>query len=180
MDRAEKRIALGVVSGVRGVRGEVRIKTYTEDPAAIAAYGPLTDATGNRRFKIVSVRSDKAGIVARIAGVDDREAAEALKGLELYVDRGALPRPEPDSWYHADLIGLEVFAPDGTWLGRVAGVQNFGAGDLLEIAFTGHKDTEFVPLTAACVPEVNVAGGHITVVLPENFFETDQKDRADA
>jgi 16S rRNA processing protein RimM len=179
MIRADKRIALGVVSGARGVRGEVRIMTYTERPEDISAYGPLTDETGKRRFEIVSATAAKNGVVARIAGIDDRKAAEALKGLGLYVDRSALPQPEADSWYHCDLIGLAAEAPDGTKIGTVEAVQNFGAGDLLEIAFTGRRATELVPLTEAFVPVVDIAAGRVVVALPENFFEAGETEDAD-
>lgn len=179
MNRAAERIALGTISGARGVRGEVRIKTYTEEPEDIAAYGPLTDEAGKRHFEILSVTPVKDGVAARMAGIDDRAAAEALKGLELYVDRSALPRPEPESWYHSDLIGLSAEAPDGTVLGTVEAVQNFGAGDLLEIAFDGRSGTEFVPLTTTFVPEVDVAGGRVIVALPENFFKPGEKEEAD-
>jgi len=179
MAGAEKRSLLGVIQSPRGLAGEVRIKTYTERPEDIAAYGPLTDEAGKRRFKILSLTAAKDGVVARIAGIDDRPAAEALKGVRLHVDRAALPRPGAESWYHCDLIGLRAEAPDGTTIGTVKAVQNFGAGDLLEIAFAGRRAAELVPLTASFVPEVDVEKGRIVVALPENFFEPGEKEGAD-
>lgn len=179
MRGAEKRIPLGIVSGVRGLAGELRIRTFTENPEDIAAYGPLTDEAAERRFDIVSVTPAKDGVVARIAGINDRAAAEALKGMRLYVDRAALPRPEAESWYHCELIGLEVAGLDGVKLGRVEAVQNYGAGDLLEIAFAGRRVTELVPFTKAFVPGVDLATGRITVALPENFFAPGEREEGD-
>jgi 16S rRNA processing protein RimM len=154
----------------------VRIKTYTERPEDIAAYGPLSDEAGARRFDIVSVKPAKDGVFARIAGIDERAAAEALKGARLYVDRAALPEPEPESWYHGDLIGLAAVAPDGTALGTVEAVHNFGAGDLLEIAFFGRRATELVPFAKELVPEVDVAAGRIVLDLPDKFFEAGEME----
>ena len=179
MAGAEKRCLMGVVSGARGLAGEVRIRTYTERPEDIAAYGPLSDEAGTRRFDIVAVKPLKDGVVARIAGIDDRAAAEALKGVRLYVARAALPQPEPESWYHGDLIGLAAVAPDGATLGSVEAVRNFGAGDLLEIAFSGRRTTELVPFTKALVPEVDVAAGRIVLALPDKFFDPGETEEGD-
>lgn len=176
MAGGEKRSLLGVVQGPRGLAGEVRIKTFTERPEDIASYGPLTDEAGDRRFDIVSVTPAKDGVFARLAGIEDRTAAEALKGLRLYVDRAALPEPEAESWYHCDLIGLAAVAPDGIPLGKVKAVENFGAGDLLEVDFAGRRATEYVPFTRAFVPEVDVAAGRIVLALPDGFFEPGGKE----
>ena len=131
------RILLGRIAGAHGIRGEVLIKTFTEAPENIGAYGPLSDASGTRTFKIKSVRATPKGVVARLAGVDDRNAAEALKGIELYVERARLPAAAEGEFYHADLIGLTAVDGDGKPIGEIVAVQNFGAGDLLEIRLAG-------------------------------------------
>lgn len=176
---ADERVLLGVVAGAHGVRGAVRITTFTDRAEDVAAYGPLSDAAGARRFSILSVRTAKGGVVAQFAGIDDRDAAEALKGTELYVPRSALPEPEAESWYRADLVGLAVEDRAGRSLGRVAGVHNYGAGDLLEIAFAGRRRTELVPFTKSFVPAVEPAGGRIVVDLPDGGFESGDADAAD-
>jgi len=180
MAGAEKRSLLGVILGARGLRGDVRIKTFTEQPEDIASYGPLSDEAGARRFDIVSVKPASGGVFARVAGIEDRGAAEALKGVGLYIERAALPQPEAESWYHADLVGLAAVAPNGSRLGRVKAVQNFGAGDLLEVDFAGQNGTELVPFTRAFVPEVDVAAKRIVLALPDNFFAAGETEESDA
>lgn len=162
----DARILLGHIAGAHGIKGEVLIKSYTGDPLAIADYGPLTDDSG-RTHVIASVRPSNKGVIARIKGVSDRNAAEALKGTALHVGREAMPAPDEGDYYHADLIGLKAVRPDGVELGKVVAVQNFGAGDLLELQLAGARQTEFVPFTDACVPAVDVKGGTVTVVMPE-------------
>ena len=161
------RVCIGVIAGAHGVRGQVRIKSYTEDPAGFAAYGPITDEAGNRRFAVTVTGSAKGVVLARIEGVGDRDAAQALRGTRLYVDRAALPEPDDEEvYYHADLIGLSAEDAEGTFLGRVIAVQNYGAGDLLEIE--GPDRTEIVvPFTRAVVPLVDLDGGRLVVELPE-------------
>lgn len=171
----EKRILLGHIRAAHGIRGEVSIQTYTADPEDIAAYGPLSDEAGQRSVTITHVRATPKGVVARIAGVTDRNAAEGLRGLALTVRRDALPPPEDGDYYHADLIGLDAVAPDGTALGHVVAVQNFGAGDLLEIRLAGRKETEFIPFTDACVPVVDFTAQRVTVVRPATV-DGDEKD----
>jgi 16S rRNA processing protein RimM len=147
------------------VRGEVKLKSFTADPKAIGRYGPVEDESGTRRFK-VKVRGLVRGLViARLEGVDDRNAAEALKGLRLYVGRDRLPKPRKGEWYHVDLIGLRVERADGTALGRVKSVANYGAGDLLEVEGESGP-TVFLPFTKSVVPEVDVEGGRIVVEPP--------------
>ena len=128
-----ERVLVGMIAGAHGVRGEVRIRSFTDDPAAVAAYGPLSDESGQRRFALTVIGRSKGGVIARLQGVADRTAAEALKGLRLYVPRSALPAPAADEYYRVDLIGLRVELADGTSFGRITDVQNYGAGDLLEI-----------------------------------------------
>lgn len=153
------------MAGAHGVRGEVRLKTFTADPKAIGRYGALEDESGTRSFK-VKVRGLVRGLViATLEGVTDRNAAEALKGLRLYVGRDRLPKPKRGEWYHADLIGLRVERSDGTALGRVKSVANFGAGDILEVERDGGA-TVFFPFTKKVVPEIDVEAGRIVVEPP--------------
>jgi 16S rRNA processing protein RimM len=160
------RILLGRIAGAHGIRGEVVIHAYTQAPENIGAYGALIDAGAARQFKIKVVRVTPKGVIARIAGVADRNAAEALRGVELYVDRARLPAAADGEFYHADLIGLTAVDPEGKTIGAVVAVQNFGAGDLLEIRLADKLKTELVPFTDTHVPEVDVAGGRIVVALP--------------
>lgn len=166
MPDKKKRVLLGHVAAAHGIRGEVLVKTYTAAPADIASYGPLSDASGHRSFKLKVVRVTPKGVIVRIAGVADRNAAEALKGTALHVDRAAMGETAAGEYFYSDLIGLAAVAPDGTPLGTVKAVENFGAGDLLEIAFATSGKTEFIAFTDANVPEVDVDGGRIVIVMP--------------
>lgn len=159
-------ILLGHISTAHGIRGEVVIKSYTAEPKDIATYGPLSDQTGTRTFEITSARVATKGVIARLKGVDDRNAAEALRGTELYVERDRLPEPDEDEVYHADLIGLEAVTADGTVVGEVVALQNFGAGDLVEIRLAGQSRTEFVPFDAHFVTDIDLDQGRVTVVMP--------------
>jgi len=159
-------IALGVFGAPQGVRGEVRIKSYTADPRAIAGYGPLTDRRGARAFVIESARSLKDEmLVARVAGVSTREAAAALTGVELFARRDQLPPPEADEFYYDDLIGLEAVTSGGEALGRVLALSNHGAGDILEIA-RGDSETLLLPFTKAVAVEIDFARGRIVIEPP--------------
>jgi 16S rRNA processing protein RimM len=166
------RILLGHIASAHGVRGEVLIKTFTERPEDIAAYGPLDDGRG-RSFTVQVVRVTPKGVVARIAGIADRTAAEALKGAALHVDRDRLPAPADGEFYHADLIGLAAVDPGGRPLGEVIGVYNHGAGDLLELRLADSGKTELVAFTDAFVPEVDLAARRVVVRLPEEGESTD-------
>ncbi len=147
------------------MRGEVRLKTFTADPKAIGKYGAVEDESGTRSFT-VKVRGEVRGLViARLSGIEDRNAAEALKGLRLYVGRDRLPRPKKGEWYAADLIGLRVERTDGSAMGRVRSVPNYGAGDLVEVEVEGGK-TIFLSFTKRVVPEVDIEGGRIVVDPP--------------
>jgi 16S rRNA processing protein RimM len=160
------RILLGRISGAHGIRGEVVIHAYTVAPQDIGAYGPLFDEAGGRLFAIASARATAKGVVARLEGVGDRTAAEALKGVELYVDRDRLPAAAEGEFYHADLIGLAALDPEGKRIGEIVAVQNFGAGDLLEIRLAASGKTELVPFTDATVPGVDIAAGRVVVAMP--------------
>ena len=160
------RILLGRIAGAHGIRGEVAIHAFTAAPEDIGAYGPLLDASGARSFEIGIVRVTTKGVVARLTGVGDRNAAEALKGVELYLDRDRLPAAAEGEFYHADLIGLAAVDPEGKPIGAIVAVPNYGAGDLLEIRLAGSGRTEFVPFTEATVPEVDIVAGRVVIVTP--------------
>jgi 16S rRNA processing protein RimM len=163
----ENRVLLGRIAGAHGIRGEVLIKTFTAVPESIGAYGPLADKGGTRVFEIKSVRVTAKGVVARLKGVADRNAAEALKGVELYVAREKLPAAAEGEFYHADLIGLSAVDPEGRPIGEIVAVHNFGAGDLIEVRLAGSGKTELVPFTDDTVPEVDIAGRRAVVVMQE-------------
>jgi 16S rRNA processing protein RimM len=163
---AGARVCLGQIGAAHGVRGEVRLRSFTADPAAITSYGPLETEDG-RVFEIESLRPAKDHFVIRISGVADRSAAERLANTKLYVPRERLPAPsEPDEFYHADLIGLAVVDRSGRQLGAVVAVHNFGAGDLIEMRPEAGNKTEFVPFDEANVPVVDLAAGRIVVDPP--------------
>ncbi len=160
----EGRVLVGVVGAAQGVRGEVRIKSFTAEPRDIGAYGPLTDADGRRSFVVQALRVLKGDmLVVRFAGIDDRDAAAALTHTELYVPRDRLPPPAPDEFYHVDLIGLRAEDEGGARLGRIRGVVNHGAGDILEIEPDAGGDSLLVPFTLAFVPVVDFAAGRVVV-----------------
>ncbi|MGQ0455939.1 MAG: ribosome maturation factor RimM [Hyphomicrobium sp.] len=173
-----RRVLLGEIGPAHGVRGEVLIRAYTADAAAIASYGPLTDASGRTAFTLKVVRVTDKGVVARIFGVADRNRAEALRGTELYVDRDRLPKPAASEFYHVDLIGLDAVLENGAAYGRIIAVQNFGAGDLLEVARVG-AETEFIPFTIAHAPTVDFETRRVSVVPPTMVGEPEPADGAD-
>lgn len=173
---ADGLVCVGRIVGAHGVRGQVRLVSYTEDPASVASYGPLCDRDRRRSLTVRLLSLGRTGgrefWIAAVDGVADRTAAEALAGLDLYVPRSALPATdEEDAFYHADLIGLEARATDGTVLGRVAAIHDFGAGDVIEIAgeIAGRPSPMVVPFTRQVVPVVDIAGGHIVVEPPHEI-----------
>ena len=160
------RVCLGQIGAAHGVRGEVRLRSFTADPAAIANYGPLETEDG-RVIEIQSLRPAKDHFVATLSGVADRNAAAALVSVKLYVPRERLPKPEePDEFYHADLVGLAVVDRAGQQLGTVVAIHNFGAGDLIEVRQAEGAPTQLLPFDAATVPEIDVAAGRMVVELP--------------
>ncbi len=161
-------VPVGVVGGPKGVRGAVRIATFTDRPANIAAYGPVYDAPGGRPLTIETRETTKTGVVAVIAGVSDRESATRLRGTRLYLPRAALPPPKADEFYHCDLIGLRVEHEDGTALGTVAAVYDTGAGDVIEVE--GGARPLLLPFTKTVVPRVDIGGGRLVVSPPEGMF----------
>ena len=163
-----ERICVAQIGGAHGLRGDVKLKSFTADPMAVKDYGPLTTEDGSASFEIEALRAAKGHLVARFRGVSDRSAAERLAHLMLFVPRDRLPPPSADEFYHADLIGLCAVTADGTEIGTVAAIHDFGAGDILELRPQAGGTTIMVPFTAAFVPSVDVAGGRIVVAPPED------------
>lgn len=166
MIKKGKLITLGHISAAHGIKGEVLVKTYTEAPENIAAYGPLTSEDRTAEIALTIVRITNKGVIARVAGVTDRNGAEALKGVKLCVARDKLPEPDEDEWYYSDLIGLAVYDTDGAKLGTVKHMHNFGAGDLLELQFSDGRASELIAFNRETVLQVDIARRCITVVLP--------------
>jgi 16S rRNA processing protein RimM len=161
-------VLMGEIGAAQGLKGEVRLRAYTQAPADIAAYGALEDESG-RLIEIESVRITPKAVIARIKGVTTREAAQALTHTKLYLPRARLPESAEEEWYHADLIGLAAVDKDGAPIGTVVAVHNYGAGDIIEIAPASGDATLLVPFTEAAVPEVDLAQGRIVLVPPEEL-----------
>lgn len=170
MSVPKKRICVGVITGAHGVQGAVRVKSFTADPADVANYGPLEDESGERRFALRLVGSAKGVVIASLSGVADRDRAERLRGLRLYLPRAALPPAAEEEYYHADLIGLEAALGDGTPVGQVCAVHDFGAGDTLEIA-RPQGSPVMVPFTRAIVPIVDLAAGRLVLDPPPGLID---------
>lgn len=163
----DNRVCVGAIAGAFGVAGEVRLKSFCADPAAIGTYGPLFTEDGSRSFKVRLTRPVAGGLGARLSGVATKEDADSLKGTTLWVSRDRLPAAGDDEFYHADLIGLEVRDTGGAMLGRVGAVHNHGAGDLLEVI--GPDGTLLLPFTKAVVPTVDLTAGRIVADPPEGL-----------
>jgi 16S rRNA processing protein RimM len=165
------RVCLGQIGAAHGLRGEVRLRSFTSDPAAIADYGPLETEDG-RIFEIETLRPARDHFVVRLSGVRDRDSASALANTKLYVPRERLPETEqPDEFYHADLVGLAAVDRGGNTLGTVVAIHNFGAGDLIEVRADTGGNTELVPFDTTHVPAVDVAAGTIVVDPPQGLFK---------
>lgn len=176
-----KRVCLGAFAGAHGVRGDVKVKSFTAAPEDVAAYGPVTTDDG-RRFTLTVVRAMKPGIVlARAREIGTREDAAALSGTLFYVDRAALPETEEDEFYLDDLVGLDAFTADGAPAGRVIAVHNFGAGDILELENApNRKGAVLIPFTKESVPEIDAAAGRLVIdaaYLEEEHGEPEGEDK---
>jgi 16S rRNA processing protein RimM len=158
-------ICVARIGAAHGVRGAVKLWTFTEDPLAVKRYGPLQTKDGARQFEVTQLREAKGHLVATLKGIATREEAERLNGVELYVARDKLPATGEDEYYHADLIGLAAVTPANEPLGRVIAIHNFGAGDIIEIAPPSGA-TMLLPFTNAVVPSVDLAGGRVVIALP--------------
>jgi 16S rRNA processing protein RimM len=161
-------ICIARIGAAHGVRGAVKLWTFTEDPLAVTGYGPLTTRDGARSFEVATAREAKGHLVATLKGIATREDAERLNGIELYVARDKLPATDDDEYYHADLIGLAAVNAANEPLGRVVAIHNFGAGDIIEIA-PAHGATMLLPFTNAVVPTVDLAGGRVVIELPDEI-----------
>jgi 16S rRNA processing protein RimM len=166
-------ICIARIGAAHGVRGAVKLWTFTKDPFAVKAYGPLLTKDGARSFEVVTAREAKGHLVATLKGIATREDAERLNGLELYVPREKLPATEEDEYYHADLIGLAAVNAAGEPLGRVIAIHNFGAGDIIEIA-PPQGATMLLPFTNAVVPSVDLANGSVVIELPDEIAGEDE------
>src|SRR5690349_1785470 len=161
-------ICVARIGAAHGVRGAVRLWTFTEDPLAVRDYGPLMTKDGSRQFEVTHVREAKDHLVATLKGVATRDDAERLNGIELYVPRDRLPETDDGEYYHADLIGLAAVTTAEQPLGKVIAIHNFGAGDIIEIA-PPQGATMLLPFTNAVVPTVDLAGGRVVIELPQEI-----------
>jgi len=171
-DPAERtsRVCVGVITGAQGVHGAVRVKSFTANPEDIAGYGPVENESGDWCFELQLIGVAKGVLIARIAGVEDRDQAAALRGIRLYLTRAALPDTAADEYYHADLLGLEAVLGDGTPVGRVRAIHDFGAGDTLELARPGAPPV-MVPFTRSVVPVVDPAAGRLVLAPPPGLLD---------
>src|ERR1700761_3298626 len=160
------RVCVARIGAAHGVRGAVKLWTFTEDPFAVTRYGPLSTKDGARSFEVAHAREGKGHLVATLKGVTTRNEAERLNGLELYVAREKLPTPDDDEYYHSDLIGLAAVTTSGEPLGEVIAIHNFGAGDIIEIAPPAGM-TIMLPFSNAVVPTVDLASGRVLIELPD-------------
>lgn len=170
-------ICVARIGAPHGVRGAVKLWTFTEDPLAVMDYGPLKTKDGARVFEVTDAREAKGHLVATLKGVASREDAERLNGVELYVPRDNLPDTDDDEYYHADLIGLAAVDAADQPIGRVVAIHNFGAGDIIEIA-PPSGNTLLLPFTHAVVPTVDIKGGRVVIELPAEI-DGDGPDQAD-
>ena len=163
-------VLVGVIVGAHGIKGEVKLKSFTSEPSNIGRYGPLRTSSG-QAFEIAKLKPAKDGFIASLKGIADRNAAEALKGVELFVAREKLPKLKEREAYAHDLIGLDVVLEDGSRLGKLVAMPNYGAGDLLEVAVAGSSETVLIPFSKAFVPGDDFSGGRIVVSLPEGYLD---------
>jgi 16S rRNA processing protein RimM len=175
---SSSQICVARIGAAHGVRGAVKLWTFTEDPLAVKAYGPLVTKDGARQFEVTHAREANGHLVATLKGIGTREQAERLNGIELYIARDKLPATDENEYYHADLIGLDAVNAANEPLGRVIAIHNFGAGDIIEIA-PAHGATMLLPFTNAVVPSVDLAGGRVIIELPDEI-EGDDSSSADA
>jgi 16S rRNA processing protein RimM len=168
-------VCVARIGAAHGVRGAVKLWTFTEDPLAVNRYGLLSTKDGKRQFELAHVRHAKDHLVATLKGISTREDAERLNGLELYIARDRLPATQQDEFYHADLIGLDAVDSENQPLGRVIAIHNFGAGDIIEIA-PAHGMSMLLPFTNAVVPHVDVVGGRVVIELPQEIADEKPAD----
>jgi 16S rRNA processing protein RimM len=168
-------VCVARIGAAHGVRGAVKLWTFTEDPLAVRRYGPLLSGDGKRQFELAQAREARDHLVATFKGVTTRDEAERLNGIDLYVPREKLPATDEGEYYHTDLIGLAAVTTTGEPLGRVAAIHNFGAGDIIEIA-PPKGTTMLLPFSNAVVPDVDLAGGRVVIALPQEIEGEDRDD----
>jgi 16S rRNA processing protein RimM len=168
-------VLVGVIVGAHGIRGEVKLKSFTSDPLSIGRYGPLQSSSG-KQFEISKLKAAKDEFIASLKNVNDRNEAETLKGVELFVAREKLPKLKTHEAYAHDLMGLDVVLESGSTLGKLVGMPNYGAGDLLEVAVDGKTETVLIPFTNAFVPQEDFTSGKIIVNLPEGYLDESEKE----
>lgn len=162
-----ERVAIGVITGAQGIRGQLKVKSFTDNPLDLTAYGPLLNKDGTKRFDLSIDAESKGGLVVSIKGIKDRNAAELMRGTELFVVKARLPEADDEEFYYADLVGLEVRSAEGVKLGEITAVHNFGASDVVEIRLLESGKKELFPFTKAVFPEVNIKEGFCIADLPE-------------
>jgi 16S rRNA processing protein RimM len=166
------RVCVGAVVGAHGIKGAVRVKSFTADPTHLGVYGPVEDEAGQRRFKLAVIGEAKGLMIARLDGISDRNTAEALRGTRLYVAKSCLPTTEEDEFLYVELVGCRAEDEAGTNWGTVTAVFDFGAGEVLDIA--GPGGGMMLPFTRAAVPVVDIVGRRLVVVPP--VYAPDEKD----
>ncbi len=178
-DNSSKRIVLGVITNAHGIKGDVTIKPFGQNLNTLTDYGPLTDKSGQQTFTILSLRHSKKDLyVARIKELTDRNMAESAKATDLYIELSKLPEPDDDEFYYHDLIDLRVKLPSGDLYGTVKAVENFGAGDIIEILPQNSQKTVYFSFTKEIVPVVNVKEGYITLAPPLEDDVTEEAAKA--
>ena len=170
MGTPRDQVLVGVIVGAHGIKGEVKLKSFTSEPLSVGRYGPLQSSSG-QQFEITKLKAAKDDFIASLKNVSDRNEAETLKGVELFVSREKLPKLKSHEAYAHDLMGLDVVLENGTTLGKLVGMPNYGAGDLLEVAVD--SETILIPFTNAFVPQDDFSTGKIIIVLPEGYLDAE-------
>ncbi|MBO6510160.1 MAG: ribosome maturation factor RimM [Roseibium sp.] len=173
-----QKVLMAKIGAAHGIRGEVRVKPFGDDPLSFTDYGVLTTRDGKKSFEVERARVQKTVVVTKFREITDRNQAEELNGTELYIDRNQLPEPEEDEFYYSDLNGLSVIDQNGETLGKIVSVQDFGAGDLLEVRPSRGK-TFYIPFTRDFVPEVSLSEKQVKVDLPEDYFSEEKPDTSE-
>jgi len=175
MGTARDFVLVGVIVGAHGIKGEVKLKSFTSDPLSIGRYGPLQSSSG-KQLEISKLKAAKDDFIASFKNVNDRNEAETLRGVELFVAREKLPKLKTHEAYAHDLMGLDVVLENGSKLGKLVAMPNYGAGDLLEVAIDGKAETVLIPFTSAFVPQEDFSTGRIVVNLPDGYLDEGEKE----
>ena len=175
MGTPRDQVLVGVIVGAHGIKGEVKLKSFTSDPQSIGLYGPLQSSSGTQ-FEITKLKAAKNDFIASLKNVNDRNEAETLKGVELFVARQKLPKLKTNETYAHDLMGLDVVLENSTTLGKLVAMPNYGAGDLLEVAIEGNSETILIPFTNAFVPQEDFSSGTIVVNLPDGSLDEGEQE----